>query len=220
MQHKHLITLAIAAFAVAANGEVKVGKFRNLHHGIAGTVYAVDEHTLRIEDFEYDGAGPDAFFWVGTQGRPSSVGTILPYPFDGRFYEYEDGNAPILEGRFDKKEIKLTLPDNLKVSELKWMSVWCRAYRVNFGDIFFPDDLFTEEKEDDLPPPLVEPSNAHDPGHRHDGDADAESEPEGAYAEGEAESEAEAESGNGASKTTMTSWTSLLTLVFLLVVRS
>ncbi len=30
------------------------------------------------------------------------MGTILPYPFKGKFYEYEDGDAPILEGRFDK----------------------------------------------------------------------------------------------------------------------
>ena len=62
----------------------------------------MDEHTILIKDFEYDGAGPDAFFWAGTQGKPSAVGTILPYPFNGKFYEYEDGNAPILEGRFDK----------------------------------------------------------------------------------------------------------------------
>ena len=60
-----------------------------------------------FSDFEYDGAGPDAFFWVGTEGEPSTVGTILPYPFKGQFYEYEDADAPILEGAFDKvcKEI-------------------------------------------------------------------------------------------------------------------
>ena len=57
------------------------------------------------QDFEYDGAGPDAFFWVGTEGSPSAVGTILPYPFKGKFFEYEDGDAPILTGRFNKVRI-------------------------------------------------------------------------------------------------------------------
>ena len=80
----------------------RIGRFRNLQHGIEGEVYALDEKTLFIKDFEYDGAGPDAFFWAGTAGKPSSVGLILPYPFKGKFYEYEDGNAPILRGRFNK----------------------------------------------------------------------------------------------------------------------
>ena len=99
-------TLLLTLLPLLANGEhhsgTKVGTFRNLNHGIGGDVYAKDENTLVIENFEYDGAGPDAFFWVGTEGKPSSVGTILPYPFEGKFYDYEDRSAPILEGRFNK----------------------------------------------------------------------------------------------------------------------
>ena len=95
----------------------------------------------------------------------------------------------------------LTLPDHLKTTDLKWLSVWCRAFRVNFGDMFFPEDLKLEEtvEEDDdveepvpenagipeeLPPPLVEPVqpiNAHDPHHRDEDwkdDSDAYSLPE------------------------------------------
>ena len=202
-----IFLLSAAAFHLTS-AEVKVGEFRNYHHGIHGTVYAVDQKTLRIEDFEYDGAGPDAFFWVGTEGRPSSVGTILPYPFQGRFYEYEDGNAPILEGRFNKKEIRLTLPSHLNVNDLKWMSVWCRAYRVNFGDMFFPDEPVLSSTSE-LPPPLVPPSNAHDPDHRPE---DSDAEPEGAYAESEAEAESE---HSGASHLSLSIFTSLLS-VFLL----
>ena len=48
---------------------------------------------------QYDGAGPDAFFWVGTGGRPGSSPdtVVLPYPFDGTFYGYEDAQTPKLE---------------------------------------------------------------------------------------------------------------------------
>jgi len=216
-------TLSLFLLAVAmANAEEKfIGKFTNYHHGIAGDVYAVDEQTLRIEGFEYDGAGPDAFFWAGTQGStPGNVGIILPHPFDGTFYDYEDRSAPILEGRFDKVDLTLTLPPGTKVSDLKWLSVWCRAYSVNFGDLVADFKLDYEGSDaeaesesepetadvgdsDDIDahhPPLVSPeNNAHDPHHRHhdhdhdhDHHHDEDADAEG-YAEGEAESEAEAE---------------------------
>ena len=138
-----LMLSALAAISTNVSGEhVKVGEFNNRAHGIGGTVYAVDKKTLLIKGFTYDGAGPDAFFWAGTQGSPSGIGTILPYPFKGKFYEYEDQSAPILNGRFSgDKDIKLTLPDTLKATDIKWLSIWCRAFSVNFGDLIFPDKL-------------------------------------------------------------------------------
>ena len=100
-------TLALVLFlASAASAELlEAGDFQNYAHGISGKVYLKDEKTLVIKDFTYDGAGPDAFFWVGTSKKPSSVGTILPYPFEGKFYDYEDNTAPILSKRFNKEEI-------------------------------------------------------------------------------------------------------------------
>jgi hypothetical protein len=84
---------------------VKAGSFQNYAHGIGGQVFIKDERTLIIKGFTYDGAGPDAFFWAGTSGKPSTVGTILPYPFEGTFFDYEDSKAPILSGRFNGEEI-------------------------------------------------------------------------------------------------------------------
>merc|ERR1712141_819780 len=148
---------ALIALSSTALGEgVKVGEFTNYAHGIGGTVYAIDEKTLLIKGFTYDGAGPDAFFWSGTQGSPSGVGTILPYPFEGKFFEYEDQSAPILTGRFSgDKDIKLTLPDSLKTTDLKWISVWCRAFSVNFGDLTFPEGLALEEASPESEPEPV-----------------------------------------------------------------
>merc|ERR1711997_511782 len=154
-----LVLSALAAISTNVSGEhVKVGEFNNRAHGIGGTVYAVDEKTLLIKGFTYDGAGPDAFFWAGTQGYPSGVGTILPYPFEGKFFEYEDQSAPILSGRFSgDKEITLTLPDTLKATDIKWLSVWCRAFSVNFGDLTFPDDLSLhgDASEESAPEPAA-----------------------------------------------------------------
>merc|ERR1712001_274295 len=232
-----LVLSALAAISTNVSGEhVKVGEFNNRAHGIGGTVYAVDEKTLLVKGFTYDGAGPDAFFWVGTQGSPSSVGTILPYPFEGKFYQYEDQSAPILQGQFSgDKDIKLTLPDSLKTTDLKWISVWCRAFQVNFGDLTFPEGLVLEEaapesepepvtevpkppsKPTELPPPVLSPvdndiSNVHNT-HRHDQDADA-------YPESgpESESEPETEPYNGSNLLSCTNLMVLLAAIFSAIV--
>jgi len=228
---------ALAALCATALGEdKKIGDFTNYAHGIGGTVYVLDEKTLLIKGFTYDGAGPDAFFWVGTEGSPSTVGTILPYPFEGKFYEYEDQAAPILQGQFSgDKDIKLTLPDSMKTTDLKWISVWCRAFQVNFGDLTFPDGWSQEEaapesepepateapkpspKPTELPPPVLSPvdndiSNVHNT-HRHDQDADAypESEPE-------SESEPETEPYNGSNYLSCTNLMVLLVAMFSVIV--
>ena len=130
--------LSVLAMVLIANNEaaeIKVGEFENTKHGVGGTVYKIDDHTLLVKGFTYDGKGPDAFFWAGKEGIPSSTGgTILPYPFENKFYEYNDKNAPIITGVFDgNTDIRLTTPESLKTTDIKWLSVWCRKFEVNFG---------------------------------------------------------------------------------------
>merc|ERR1719398_535097 len=43
----------------AAQGKRKVGSFVNIWHGIAGEVFALDDQTILIEDFTYDGQVKD-----------------------------------------------------------------------------------------------------------------------------------------------------------------
>ena len=116
----------------------KTGTFTNHYHGIGGTVYTKGKNMLIIKGFTYDGTGPDVFFLVGTQGSPSDSGTILSYPYKGKHYEYNDENAPTLKEKFSgNMEIKLVLPPALTVMNIKWISVWCREFSVNFGDVIF-----------------------------------------------------------------------------------
>jgi len=135
--------------------EIKVGEFQNTKHGVGGSVYKIDDHTLLVKGFTYDGKGPDAFFWAGKEGVPSSNGgTILPYPFENKFYDYDDKNATIIEGRFDgNKDIRLTTPQSLKTTDIKWLSVWCRKFEVNFGSFNFK---IPGEEEDSTPKPEPE----------------------------------------------------------------
>ena len=53
---KILSILSLTAYCVVAE-KIKIGELKNFHHGVRGSVYATDEHTLVIENFNYDGAG-------------------------------------------------------------------------------------------------------------------------------------------------------------------
>ena len=46
-------------------------------HGIKGQVYAVDSRTIFIKGFEYDGQGPDAYFYAGS-GADYASGFLVP----------------------------------------------------------------------------------------------------------------------------------------------
>merc|ERR1711887_88352 len=76
-----------------------------------------------VQNFNYDGAGPDAFFWVGVEGSPDNVKNesstaILAHPFQGKHYEYRNQDAPIL-GAASNEAVTLILPEHLKVSDVK-----------------------------------------------------------------------------------------------------
>ena len=69
--HQFVVYLLLTV-AVSGNnaGQHFGGKLSSLHHGVRGDVYAVDERTLVLKNFAYDGTGPDAFIWVGRTGTP------------------------------------------------------------------------------------------------------------------------------------------------------
>jgi len=189
---------------------VHVGELRGSEHGIAGSLYAVDDNILVLKRFEYDGEAKDPFFWVGTSGdEPNTSGTILPYPFGGIFYNSEDDDAPILFGVFNgSQDIRLTMPEQLKVTDLKWFSVWSRSDKKSYGEVIFPPGFTLNKRvpsgssvntgfgsttqsfhitsshttetyfNTDLPPPLVS-GNVHDPRRFGDHDfADHDAQPE------------------------------------------
>merc|ERR1712110_253407 len=126
-----------------------IGEITTYAHGVSGDIYSCGDDKIIFENFKYDGLGPDAFFWVGTEGaKPSSNGILLPYPFEGKFYDYEDLNAPFLDKAYDgtQSPMVVTLPDDVTLSDLKWISVWCRKVGVNFGDYIFEETCDVKDK--------------------------------------------------------------------------
>ena len=55
-----------------------MGKLNSYHHQVSGEVYAVDDYTLLLIQFSYDGNGADTFFWAGASNRPGPQGFIVP----------------------------------------------------------------------------------------------------------------------------------------------
>uniref|UniRef100_A0A182FAN7 DOMON domain-containing protein n=1 Tax=Anopheles albimanus TaxID=7167 RepID=A0A182FAN7_ANOAL len=108
-----------------------IGKFNSYHHQASGDVYAVDEYTFLLTGFNYDGNGVDTFFWSGASNRPGPQGFIVPDEY---------GKTNILE-RYFNKDFTLRLPDNKKITEVKWLAVYDLNSQNNFADVYIPEDF-------------------------------------------------------------------------------
>ena len=118
-----------------------LGEFEHPLHGVSGKVYLTPKQDkILIEDFTYDGRGPDAFFWVGSEGSPGARSSVvLPHPFQGKFYDYRDPEVPRLSASY-QEDIVLSLPPQLSAYNIKWISVWCRKFSVDFGHVIIEED--------------------------------------------------------------------------------
>merc|ERR1712088_966587 len=114
---------------------------------------------------------------------------ILAHPFEGVHYEYRNDAAPIL-GAASNEQVMLSLPPNMKVSDLKWLSVWCRKFTVDFGSLTFDGSKFSPS----LPAPLAPPSNSvEEPAAEPEAEPESEPEAEPGYDHGSNSLEPESE---------------------------
>lgn len=57
----------------------QLAEFKRLGHGLrSGPIILLDAKTFYIPNLHYDGAAPDAFFWVGKGPEPNAAGTRVP----------------------------------------------------------------------------------------------------------------------------------------------
>lgn len=98
------------------------GEFTDFAHDISGTLTVIDDRTIQITNFNYDGGGVAVFFYTGVDGDYNSGQPI----------------GPQLNGRpFTDETITLTIPDNLTLDDFNGLSVWCIPFNFNFGDARF-----------------------------------------------------------------------------------
>merc|ERR1712008_164912 len=113
----------------------KVGVLSELsEHELAGELWATDKNTLEFRKFTYEGDGPDAFFMIGTHDADEKPnlddGIPIPYSKDEVFiqklYDINDDIPALPE--FKNEQFKISLPPGIHVSDLKWLSVYCRQF--------------------------------------------------------------------------------------------
>lgn len=106
-----------------------LGKLNSYSHQVNGDVYTIDEYTFLIKNFFYDGLSQDAFFWAGSSIRPSNKGFIIPS---------EDGRTNRLQ-RYTNRDITIRMPDDRRITSIRWLSVWDIRGSKNLGDVIIPE---------------------------------------------------------------------------------
>merc|ERR1711936_1485245 len=112
------------------------------------------DQEIIVKNFFYDGTAPKTFFTVGRHGDPED-------PDAKRFIITEEGfednvlapRFPVLEAANDETVTLSLRGSGLTVSDLKWISVWCFDFKVNFGDLELelePENLLEIEEKINL----------------------------------------------------------------------
>lgn len=98
---------------------------RSLSHDVqSGSIEILNDSSIHISEFYYDGKGTDVHFWVG-KGLPSSDGTIIPDEY---------GSLDPLS-IYSGKNITLHLPSNLTINDIDYLAVWSVIYKHNYGHV-------------------------------------------------------------------------------------
>lgn len=108
----------------------KVGQIAELAtfaHQVSGTAVIVDDCTIRIDDFVFDGGGVDVRFYSGLGG--DYRGGFSMSEADLRRPNGYDGTEPVFA----------RLPEGRSLDELDGISVWCVPVAASFGDGLFSE---------------------------------------------------------------------------------
>ncbi|TLU65286.1 DM13 domain-containing protein [Thalassotalea litorea] len=102
------------------------GDFETFFHDVSGRATIVDNCTIQVEFFNYDGEGPDVFFYAGTDHDYTSVDAFaIGEQLNGKVYN----NA----------SITLKLPRNRTLDDFNTLSVWCVDFAADFGHLVFTE---------------------------------------------------------------------------------
>lgn len=92
-------------------------------HSVSGTAEIIDDCTIRVEEFVYDGGGIDVRFYGGLGGN-----YVNGFPMS------ED---LVRSGGYNGETVYAQLPVSRTLDELDGISVWCVDVAVSFGDGIF-----------------------------------------------------------------------------------
>lgn len=104
-----------------------VAEFEGTAHDVAGTAVIVDERTIEIENFVFDGGGVNARIFLLADGAKFT-----------RDIELTDN---LVGSPSDGETLTLTLPQGVEFEDFNLITLWCIPFAVSFGDgVFQPPE--------------------------------------------------------------------------------
>ena len=100
-------------------------------HSVEALVTIVDERTLQVEHFTYDGTAPLVYFYLAASESDTDIENGLQL-------------EPLLDRAYADETLTLTLPAGETLDDYNAISVWCAQFLVNFGSATFaaPPSLY------------------------------------------------------------------------------
>ena len=100
---------------------------RTLAHGVSGRATIVDEDTIRLDDFFYDGGGIGVYAYLGTSDSNAAFVSGLRTGTD------------LFGTVFAGESLEIDLPPGETFDNYAAISIWCVDARVNFVSGTFAD---------------------------------------------------------------------------------
>jgi len=139
--NKYFVLLSFAAltFSSPQGGRqvdvTYIGDLTDTEHDVGGKVYVLDQDTLVIDEFSYDGNGFGVYINVATKGRNlkgyAKNRIDVPYPSGSEGEPIEDQYTGDGQLVIDLKQV------GVKARDVKWLSVWCTVFEMSFGHVEF-----------------------------------------------------------------------------------
>lgn len=91
-----------------------------LAHGVKGTVTVIDDCTVELTNFSFDGGGGQSVRVTGGRGGSYNLGIRM---------------GPQLRGTpYSNSTLRMNLPEGTSLTDFDSVSIWCETFGVNFGD--------------------------------------------------------------------------------------
>jgi len=100
------------------------GYFETFHHNVSGKATIIDDCTIEISQFSYDGGGPDVYLYGAINHSYSSADA---------FAVGQQLNGQV----FNDASFVIKLPNDMTLDDLTGLSVWCVAVGADFGHMEF-----------------------------------------------------------------------------------
>jgi hypothetical protein len=107
-------------------------KLSTLQHGVSGTAEILDERTIVLRNFNYDGGGPSVYAYLAPVNTNAAFETGV-----ATVQRLNRAGVPYVN-----ETITVTLPATATLDSYTAISIWCADFRVNFGSGIFRGSTF------------------------------------------------------------------------------